>query len=222
MFWVRYLKKWCYFQTPLHLAVLTGQEEVIDRLLCAGANTKLPDRNGNNPAHLAVLMGNTSCLARLLKYQRPFSTPKNPFPELNMKNFDGKFWKFVIFLTVQYGNVVFLHILLLFLNNLYFYACIHVHGKLEFSRINYTVLTVLFILGFTPAHIAAQKGNLQAIKLLVRCKADINMADGKSGKTPLHYAAEENDLSVSSYLILEVSLSKMFLVIYVWVLAKCS
>lgn len=119
------------------------------------------------------------------------------------------------FLTVQYGSVVFLHILLLFLNNLYFYACIYVHGKFEFSRINYTVLTVLFILGFAPAHIAAQKGNLQAIKLLVRCKADINMADGKSGKTPLHYAAEENDLSVSSYLILEVSLSKMFLVIYV-------
>ena len=78
-------------QTPLHLAVLTGQEDIIDRLLCAGANTKLPDRNGNNPAHLAVLTGNTSCLAKLLKYQRPFSTPKNPFPELNMKNFDGQF-----------------------------------------------------------------------------------------------------------------------------------
>ncbi|XP_062573284.1 nuclear factor NF-kappa-B p105 subunit-like [Saccostrea cucullata] len=136
-------------QTPLHLAVLTGQEEIIDRLLCAGANTKLPDRNGNTPAHLAVQTGNTSCLAKLLKYQRPFSTPQNPFPELNMKNFDG----------------------------------------------------------FTPAHIAAQKGNLQAIKLLVRCKADINMADGKSGKTPLHYAVEEDDLSVSSYLILEAGAS---------------
>lgn len=61
------------------------------------------------------------------------------------------------------------------------------------------------ISGFTPAHIAAQKGNLQAMKLIVHCKGNINMVDGKSGKTPLHYSVEEDDLSVSSYLILEVS-----------------
>lgn len=49
----------------------------------------------------------------------------------------------------------------------------------------------------------------------MRCKVDINMVDGKSGKIFFYYVVEENDLFVSSYFILEVSLSKMFLVIYV-------
>ena len=42
------------------------------------------------------------------------------------------------------------------------------------------------------------------MKLLVHGKADINMADGKSGKTPLHHVVEVDELSIAAYLILQV------------------
>ena len=42
------------------------------------------------------------------------------------------------------------------------------------------------------------------MKLLVYGKADVNLADGKSGRTPLHHAVETDDLSLAAYLILQV------------------
>ncbi|KAJ8319093.1 hypothetical protein KUTeg_004184 [Tegillarca granosa] len=64
-------------------------------------------------------------------------------------------------------------------------------------------LNMLNFDGFSPAHLAAQTGNLSAMKLLVHGKADINLADGKSGRSPLHYSVETDDLSVTGYLLLE-------------------
>lgn len=143
---IRHINTYNYLlQTPLHLAVITNQAGVVDRLLCAGANPTLPDRCGNTPAHLAVLSGSDNCLKVLIKYLRPGVSKTEPFPELNMLNFDG----------------------------------------------------------FSPAHLAAQTGNLSAMKLLVHGKADINLADGKSGRSPLHYSVETDDLSVTGYLLLE-------------------
>jgi ankyrin repeat protein len=63
---------------------------------------------------------------------------------------------------------------------------------------------IWFISGFTPTHLAAQLENLTAMKLLVYGKADVNLADGKSGRTPLHHAVETDDLSLAAYLILQV------------------
>jgi ankyrin repeat protein len=42
------------------------------------------------------------------------------------------------------------------------------------------------------------------MKLLVWAKAQVNLPDGKSGRTPLHHAVEADDLSLAAYLILEV------------------
>ncbi|KAH3863816.1 nuclear factor NF-kappa-B p105 subunit-like isoform X2 [Dreissena polymorpha] len=57
--------------------------------------------------------------------------------------------------------------------------------------------------GYTPTHLAARSENLAAMKLLVHGKADVNMADGKSGQTPLHHAVENDGLSLAAYLILQ-------------------
>jgi ankyrin repeat protein len=78
------------FQTPLHLAVLMNQPGVIDRLLNVGADPTMVDRKGNTPAHLAILYGVNSCLSVLVKYQRLNTAKNKPFPELDLKNFDGK------------------------------------------------------------------------------------------------------------------------------------
>ena len=51
---------------------------------------------------------------------------------------------------------------------------------------------------------ATQHESLDALKLLVYGKADINLPDGKSGQTPLHHAVERDDLSLAAYLILQV------------------
>nr|WNR58487.1 NF-kappaB [Mytilus coruscus] len=132
-------------QTPLHLAVLMGQPSVVDRLLNVGADPTMVDRKGNTPAHLAILYGADSCLAILVRYQRCNAAKNKPFPELDLKNFDG----------------------------------------------------------FSTAHLAAITQNCNAMKLISKGKGNINMPDGKSGRTPLHHAVERDDLTTVGYLILE-------------------
>lgn len=59
-------------------------------------------------------------------------------------------------------------------------------------------------LGFSTAHLAAITQNCNAMKLISKGKGNINMPDGKSGRTPLHHAVERDDLTTVGYLILEV------------------
>uniref|UniRef100_A0A1B6E4R3 Uncharacterized protein n=1 Tax=Clastoptera arizonana TaxID=38151 RepID=A0A1B6E4R3_9HEMI len=54
-------------QTPLHLAVLTGQSRMVRLLLCGGAAADIRDRNGNTALHLAVAAGDISCVRALIE-----------------------------------------------------------------------------------------------------------------------------------------------------------
>ena len=68
-------------QTPLHLAVITGQAYIVGKLITAGANPNMPDRNGQTPAHLACQRSSLTCLEELFKGQDGMD------PDL--KNFSG-------------------------------------------------------------------------------------------------------------------------------------
>ncbi|XP_078577354.1 nuclear factor NF-kappa-B p105 subunit-like [Branchiostoma floridae x Branchiostoma japonicum] len=57
--------------------------------------------------------------------------------------------------------------------------------------------------GFTPVHLAVMASNLGALKELVMAKVDVNVPDGKSGRTALHHAVENENLAITGYLILE-------------------
>jgi len=68
-------------QTPLHLAVITEQAHTVGKLIAAGANANMPDRNGHTPTHLACQRSRTDCLEQLFS-----STNK---VDLEFKNFNG-------------------------------------------------------------------------------------------------------------------------------------
>jgi len=55
-------------QTALHLAVLTDQAAVVERLLNAGASSDVVDRRGQTCLHTAVLLDTTTCLRLLLQH----------------------------------------------------------------------------------------------------------------------------------------------------------
>ncbi|EPY78492.1 nuclear factor NF-kappa-B p105 subunit [Camelus ferus] len=57
-------------QTPLHLAVITKQEAVVEDLLRAGADLSLLDRLGNSVLHLAAKGGHDKILSILLKHKK--------------------------------------------------------------------------------------------------------------------------------------------------------
>jgi len=54
--------------------------------------------------------------------------------------------------------------------------------------------------GSTPIHIAAIRGDIDAIKLLMEVGVDIN-AQGEHGYTPLHEAVEQGQLEVAKLLL---------------------
>ncbi|XP_052792288.1 NF-kappa-B inhibitor alpha-like [Mya arenaria] len=55
------------FQSPLHLAVLTDQPEMVYALFCAGADLLVQDANGNTPLHVAVRDGQIQMTGLILQ-----------------------------------------------------------------------------------------------------------------------------------------------------------
>lgn len=68
-----------FLQTPLHLAVLTGNAEITSMLLSFGAQPSVKDSNGNTALHLAVLHGNLDCVKAILNINNTKSLPLDDF-----------------------------------------------------------------------------------------------------------------------------------------------
>ncbi|MBN3313755.1 BCL3 protein, partial [Atractosteus spatula] len=69
-------------QTPLHLAVITHQPELVGLLLRGGADPCVLDRHGQTSAHLCCEHGQTDCLRRVL-------TDSPHTPDLEARNYEG-------------------------------------------------------------------------------------------------------------------------------------
>jgi len=86
-------------QTPLHLAVLTNQPNLVRKLVTWGANLEIRDRNGNTPLHCACANGNIDCVQALTvplsseekEMYLPFERPQRQIPQnFDMKNYEGE------------------------------------------------------------------------------------------------------------------------------------
>jgi ankyrin repeat protein len=71
-------------QTPLHLAVLMKQIEIVKLLLDNGANPEMFDHNGDTALHLACRSGNVTMVNEILK-RRESQVPQN----LDVRNYEG-------------------------------------------------------------------------------------------------------------------------------------
>ncbi|XP_074517101.1 nuclear factor of kappa light polypeptide gene enhancer in B-cells inhibitor, alpha b [Sebastes fasciatus] len=58
-------------QTPLHLAVITNQADVCQRLLISGCDPTLVDDSGDTPLHIACRHGNLLCFSVLTQNCQP-------------------------------------------------------------------------------------------------------------------------------------------------------
>ncbi len=81
-----------FFQSPLHLAVITRQDKVIQYLLKANANPLVCDRNGDTPLHLACKYGFIQGIVPLVTRNTRINAEGSRIPELVMRNNDGKFY----------------------------------------------------------------------------------------------------------------------------------
>lgn len=55
-----------FYENPLHLAIGSGSESVVDTLILAGADPNIVDNNGNTPLICAADLGHTSMIKTLL------------------------------------------------------------------------------------------------------------------------------------------------------------
>ncbi|XP_074084258.1 nuclear factor NF-kappa-B p105 subunit isoform X2 [Macrotis lagotis] len=126
------------YQTPLHLAVITKQEDVVEDLLRAGADVSLLDRLGNSVLHLAAKEGDERILSILLKH-------KKISPLIN-----------------------------------------HPNGE-----------------GLNAIHLAMLINSMPCLRLMIAAGADVNAQEQTSGRTALHLAVEQENVSLAGCLLLE-------------------
>ena len=78
--------KTVFFQTPLHLAVITHQAYMVRKLIEGGADVNLMDRHGQTALHLACQAGDVNCVYAIRDVTR---ISRNNI-QLELKNSQGE------------------------------------------------------------------------------------------------------------------------------------
>lgn len=192
--------------TPLCIAVLVGDEEIVKLLLSRGANANFILDDGISPLHIAVLKGYVQIVGYLLNHGADInfacrsSYLKDCAPlHLAVLNGNEEITKLLLsrgahanctqdedltplHLAVQQGHFQILEHLLN-------------HGAIVNCSCKRSPLN-----GFIPLQVAVQKGNEEITKLLLRRGAHVNCIQD-DGLTPLHVAAHNGNFQVVEQLL---------------------
>lgn len=142
-----------YQQTPLHLAVLTGDASLVRHLLVAGADATLRDRHGNTPLHLACERADRACVLNITE----------PVSAEEVREAACRY-------TCQPAPV----------------------GGSQLDEWNYQGLSCL--------HLAVMSRDMQITAHLICHGSNVNVAEGKSGRTPLLLAIEVGNIEMLRFL----------------------
>ncbi|CAL1682578.1 unnamed protein product [Lasius platythorax] len=175
--------------TPLHFAVLNGDIEIVKLLLDSDANIDAKNQYGRTPFHNAVENKKMEIIELLL----------NRGADVNARNSNSIT---PLHLAVEKGNNEEIIKLLLsrganvdakgYLQNV---EHLLKHG----AHVN-SAYTSTSREGYTPLHLAVEKGSEEIIKLLLSRGANVD-AKGIDGITSLHIAAERGYLQIVEHLL---------------------
>lgn len=164
--------------TALHLAVIHSQQEVIHCLLDVMAG--LPESFVNE---YNFLRQTPLHLAVITKQPRALDCLIKAGANPRLRDRHGNT---AVHIACSYGDATCLK------------ALLHYDvSKMVLNWQNYQ--------GLTPVHLAVLCGSKDVLKLLRSAGADMSAQDGTSGKTPLHLSVEQDNLSLSGFLILEAN-----------------
>ncbi|XP_075465190.1 nuclear factor NF-kappa-B p105 subunit isoform X3 [Ascaphus truei] len=163
------------YQTPLHLAVITKQADIVQDILTTGGDPMLLDRHGNSALHLACKEGDAQTLSVLLKHEKMIEIT-------NLPNNDGLN---AIHIAIIENNMPCLRLMIsagadvnaqeqksgrsaLHLaveqDNISLAGCLLLEGDAHVDSTTYD--------GSTPLHIASGKGSTKLAALLKAAGAD--------------------------------------------------
>ncbi|KAM4050081.1 nuclear factor NF-kappa-B p105 subunit isoform 2-T2 [Anomaloglossus baeobatrachus] len=126
------------YQTPLHLAVITHQADIVQDILQAGGDPLMLDRKGNSVLHLACKEGDATSLSILLDHPKIAEMIDHPNNE-----------------------------------------------------------------GLNAIHEAVIANSMPCLRLMILASADVNAQEQKSGRSPLHLAVEQDNISLAGCLLLD-------------------
>ncbi|XP_069765354.1 NF-kappa-B inhibitor beta-like [Narcine bancroftii] len=168
-------------QTALHLAVILGRPELIKKLVAAGANLLLQEKDGNTALHLACKEMALACVQALLfhhsshlKYSS-FSDPSQFRQQLHFYNYQGFMPLHVAALLNDVQIVEYL---------LHFEVDVNAKEKCA---------------GRTALHLGVEQQNRQIVKLLLNRGADVH-AQMYNSCTPICLAVYMPDSGITQML----------------------
>lgn len=176
--------------TPLHMAVLSGQQATIERLLEHGAEINFETTNFDTALSLSLLMGHDSLAKFLLERGAVLSTKAN---------------ESVLKLAVLFGcekTICYLREKGHDISSLDEHGNSYLHQAALASHNSANVVSRFIGYGLavnqknkagrTPLHYAASRGHAGAVRELLYNNADIHCCDSNN-ETALHYAARSGD-----------------------------
>ena len=165
--------------TPLHAACAHGNQRVVESLLEAGANYQAENSIGRYPLHVAVAERNLKVVVTILQH----AASDNQLEDLLCKQDKRGFTVFLM--AIRSGDEKIVKFLL--------------EKKLA-------TITDKCNFGFNCFHFAAIVNKDKMLRMIYEYNESVSMqllndADTASGDTPLHVAAEENQVDALKFLI---------------------
>ncbi|XP_024002726.1 B-cell lymphoma 3 protein homolog isoform X1 [Salvelinus sp. IW2-2015] len=161
-------------QTPLHLAVITHQAQLVEALLRAGADPRALDRNGQTTVHLCCEHGQQACLSVVLSHPSILTC-------LEVRNYEGLT---PLHLAVQGGHKELVRMLLDAGADINAMDIKSGHSPLIHAVENNNMDMVHFLIendcnvngqsysGNTALHCACGRGQVDTARLLLKNRAD--------------------------------------------------